>query len=915
MSLTDAPTALADAMELSFVLNGEAVRATVPGDAKLLDVIRDHFDVVSPKNGCQPMGQCGCCTVLVDGKPMVSCVVPAKRAEGKEVTTLEGLMQPEREALADSFANSGGLQCGFCIPGIAMRAKAIVDKKPDITRDEIRRGLMPHLCRCTGYKKILDAIEVYRGWRAGFAIPQADTSGRLGTGLPKYQGKAFVLGEKRYVDDIKVAGMRIGAIRFSDHPRAKVLLIDTTAAEAIPGVRKIITAKDVPGTRVQGLIYKDWPVFIAEGEVTHCEGDALAAVAADTREAARAAADAIEVEYEVLTPVSDMEDAIKPGAPVVHPDIHPEGNILATSRIRLGGDSADPVLESSAHVVHHKFETQRIEHMFLEPESALAIPGSWFETNGNGHGVPRYKDFEGPTGPVKLHLLSQGQGVFDDRRQVASLLGLTEDDVQVELISNGGGFGGKEDLSVQGQAALLAFLLGEPVKITLTRAESLRLHPKRHPLRMEYWVGCDAQGSLTAVKARMIGDTGAYASVGTKVLERAAGHACGPYKVANVDVEAICTYTNNVSCGAMRGFGVNQAAWGIEQCLDLLAEKVGLDGWQMRELNAVENGSVFSTGQVLKGGVGLKKTLEAVKESYYAAKAEGKHVGIACGIKNTGIGNGMPDAGQAEIVIEKRPDGETGVAIFSGFTEMGQGLLTILIQSLCEVCPEVRSDRVRVVIDTSHPTPCGMTTASRATVLGGHAVKAAAEKLAEALKDKDLDALAGETFRGDYCYDETVKLGSLRGKDGGPPITHLAFSYATQVAIIDHEGRLEKVIAAHDVGRVFNRTTCEGQIEGSVHMGLGYALTEDCPSEGSRLQFKDLRPFGVLRAHQVPEIEVILVEEPDPNGPWGAKGVGEIGLVPTAPAVAGALRSFDGEFRTVLPMRDVGLEQRIAKGV
>lgn len=887
---------------LSFVLNGREVEAQVSPEAKLLDVLREQFDVVSPKNGCQPLGQCGCCTVLMDGRPMISCVVPAKRAAGKSILTLEGFSLDEAELLADAFHAAGGLQCGFCIPGIAVRAKALVDKKPDCNIDDIQRALMPHLCRCTGYKKIENAIALFRDAKAGNATIEKDTTGKVGGSLPRYLGKEFVLGRKRYIDDIKVEGMLHGAVRFTDHPRATVKRIDTSAAEAMPGVHRVATYRDIPGERHQGLIYRDWPVFIAEGEVTHCEGDALAAVAADTPEIAHAAAALVEIEYDVLDPIHDPLEAMQDGAPVVHPDIHPEGNVLSVSRIKLGAEEIDDAFAECAHVVEHTFETQRIEHMFLEPEAALAIPRSWFARhvpNGADNGL-RYHHFDGPTaGTVDLHVLSQGQGVFDDRRQIASMLGLGEDKVQVELISNGGAFGGKEDLSIQGHAALLAHLADAPVKITLSRMESVRLHPKRHPIRMEYKVGCDAGGTLKAIRARMVGDTGAYASVGTKVVERAAGHACGPYRVANVDVLAHCVMTNNVPCGAMRGFGVNQAAWGIEQCLDLLADKAGLDFWEIRYKNALENGDTFSTGQVLAGGVGLKKTLEAVKDAFYSAK----NVGIACGIKNTGIGNGMPDAGEAEVTVERWSDGAPGMTIYTGFTEMGQGLLTVLVQSLCETA-SVDPARVRVIIDTSRPTPCGMTTASRATVLGCHAVAAAGKELASALEQESLDSLVGRTFRGEWVYDETVPLGQAKGKDGGPPKTHLAFSYATQVVILDDNGKVARVVAAHDVGRTVNRMACEGQIEGSVHMGLGYALTEDCPSEGSRLQVKDLRTFGVLRAHQTPEIEVILVEEPDPNGPWGAKGVGEIGLVPTAPAVAGALRRYDGVLRTKLPMRD-----------
>lgn len=913
MSLTAADLKNTSTKQIEFELNGKTVTAQVTEDSTLLDVLRDQFGIISPKNGCQPLGQCGCCTVLVNGRAMVSCVQKATRAEGKSVTTLEGFEDEDRKLLADSFVVSGGLQCGFCIPGIAVRAKALIEKSPEPTRDDIKRALLPHLCRCTGYKKIEDAIDTYAKAKRGEALPEFDWSGKVGGSLPKYQGSELVLGEKQYVDDIRLTGMIYGALRFADHPRAIVKKIDASAVLDIPGVHGVYTAKDVPGERYQGLIYKDWPLFVAEGEKTHCEGDVIAAVAADTQELARKAAALIDIEYEVLEAVDDPREAIKPGAPIVHEDTHPESNLLSTAKINRG-DDVEQALANSAHVIHESFETQRIEHLFLEPEACIAIPGKWFGENPppaeNGCcSKLRYGAFEGPEGGSDLHVLSQSQGVFDDRRQIASLLGLTLDNVTVELVSNGGGFGGKEDLSIQGQTALLSWLTGKPVKITLTRMESVRLHPKRHPIWMEYWVGCDAEGNLTAVKSRMIGDTGAFASVGTKVLERAGGHACGPYKVPNVDVEAHCVYTNNVPCGAMRGFGVNQAAWGIEQIMDLLADKVGIDKWEIRWRNALDVGDTFCTGQVLTKSVGLKKTLLAVKDQFKAAK----YAGIACGIKNVGIGNGMPDGGEAVIRVQKFDDGKPGIVINSGFTEMGQGLLTILIQSLCEIVP-VDPRRVQVRIDTTKPTPCGMTTASRATVLGGNAVIEAAKQFAAALGDdanpngtgyvaeSALEKLVGQSWLGKWEQNDTVPLGSLRGKDGGPIKTHLSYGFATQVAILDDEGKLQKVIAAHDVGKVMNKLTVEGQIEGSVHMGLGYALTEDCPSEGARLQVKDLRTFGVLRANEMPEVEVLCIEEHEPDGPFGAKGVGEIGLVPTAPAVAGARRAFDGVFRTKLPM-------------
>jgi xanthine dehydrogenase molybdenum-binding subunit len=525
-------------------------------------------------------------------------------------------------------------------------------------------------------------------------------------------------------------------------------------------------------------------------------------------------------------------------------------------------------------VVGGTWTTQRIEHLFLEPESALAEP--------RADGV--------------LHLRSQGQGIFDDRRQVARFLGLREDQVFVELLPNGGAFGGKEDMSVQAQTALLAHVTGKPVKLTLSREESIRMHPKRHALRLDYTVGCDAQGRLTAVKARIIGDSGAYASVGGKVLERAAGHSCGAYRVPNVDVESVAAYTNNPPCGAMRGFGVNQVHFALEACVDMLAKKAGLDRWDMRWRNALEVGDTFTTGQVLEKSVGIRKALQAIKPHYDAAVREGRAVGIACGVKNSGIGNGVQEWGKARLVVET--DGH--VTLFNGFTEMGQGLMTILVQFAVETTGLPASTFVPKV-DTSHELGCGQTTGSRGTLLAGRAVLVAAAKLkADLDSGHTLAALAGRVYEGEIVINDTTALGA----DVPKIKTHTSFGYATQMVVLDAEGRVARVVAAHDAGRVLNPALATGQIEGAVHMGLGYALTEELRCEnGMPVTFK-LKEIGVLRARDMPEVEVILVEEPEPEGPMGAKGIGEIGLVPTAAAVAGALEAFDGVRRMTLPMRD-----------
>ncbi len=865
---------------LRFTLNGSHTEVSPRPGESLLETLRNRCGILSTKDGCSPQGQCGCCLALVGGRAVVTCAMPAEKAAGKDVVTLEGLDPAETELLAKSFVAAAGLQCGFCIPGIALRAKHLVDANASPTREEIARGIDVHLCRCTGYTKIVDAIELYAKARRGEAQPEPCRDGRVGDRLMRYEGPELTLGCRPYVCDFDRPELLHGVVVLSEHARARVVSIDTSAAEAHPGVAAVATAKDVPGERWYGLIEHDWPGFVAEGEEVRCVGDFLAAVAAVDEATAREAAKLVRVEYEPLEPVLDPRRAIEDGAPQVNPK-HP--NKLSHTVVRRG--DAEAALAASAHVVEGTWTTQRIEHLYLEPESALAEP------RGDG----------------RLHLYSQGQGVFDDRRQCASFLGIDEEEIFVELVPNGGAFGGKEDMAVQPHAALLARMTGKPVRVTLNREESIRVHPKRHPIEMHYRVGCDAEGKLTAVWARMIGDTGAYASVGAKVLERAAGHSCGPYDVPNVDVEAICAATNNPPCGAMRGFGANQAHFGIDGCLDLLAHEVGLDGWEMRWRNAVSVGSSFTTGQVFEASVGLKETLLAVKQAYYAALAQDKAVGIGCGIKNSGIGNGASEWGKARLVVED--DGT--ISLYNGYTEMGQGLLTVLVQCAVEVTG-LDASLFAPKVDATFALGCGQTTGSRATLFGGRAVKSAAKKLkADLDAGKELADLAGTVYAADVVIDDTTAPGR---ENGGKVKTHTAFGFATQVCILDDEGRVERFLAAHDVGRAVNPALCEGQIEGSVHMGLGYALTEDLPCEnGMPVTFK-LRDVGVLRARDMPEVEVILVEDPEPEGPFGAKGVGEIGLVPTAAAVAGALEAFDGERRYSLPMKSSAASRAMSVG-
>ena len=848
-----------DRVGVPLVVNGEPVEVA-ESHPSLLAALREELGLTAAKDGCAPSGQCGCCTVLVDGKARVSCQTTLDKVAGKEITTLEGFDPGERDRLASAFAAAGALQCGFCTPGILVRVKALLDQKgSDLTRETTAGRLGAHLCRCTGYTKIFDAVDML----AQGQIPPVEFPGGIGKSGAKYESTELALGDRGYIDDMDVPGMLHAALRLTDHARADVIRIDTSAAKAVPGVVDVFTAADVPGELRVGIIHTDWPVFIPEGGRTSYYGDVLAIVVAEDVNTARQAAELVRVEYNVLKPFVDPQVAVDSDEDAVW---ELDGNVLSKSVYARGDFAA--ALASSAHTVRELFQTQRIEHAFLEPEATLAVP----QEDGS------------------LLVYSGGQGVWDDRNQIASVLGVGRDRVVVELVSNGGAFGGKEDMSNQAQASLAASLLGRPVKCTLTREDSLRIHAKRHPIRIEIEAGCDAEGKLTAMRARMLGDSGPYASVGMKVLERAAGHASGPYVVPNIDVEAVAARTNNSVGGAFRGFGANQAQFAMEGVMDRLAALVGISGWEIRSRNVVSPGAVWGPGQVMDDGCkGARECLDAVKPAYEAARAAGKAVGVGLGLKNSGLGNGFKEVARAVVRFEE--DGT--VEVRHGWTEMGQGVHTVAQQVAVEELG-VDPAMIRVVVDTTRELGDGQTTGSRGTLMGAGSVADACKAAIAGGRQVGVD------YEGKYVVDWTNKL----GEDVENLIIHSTFGYAAQLVIADPEsGAIERVVAAHDVGKAINPMLCEGQIEGAVHMGLGYALSEDfpCDDDGRPLNMT-LRSLEIIRPKDMPDVEVILVEAPQPDSPYGVKGVGEIGLVPTAGAVAAALYEVDGIWRNRLPM-------------
>jgi xanthine dehydrogenase molybdenum-binding subunit len=576
----------------------------------------------------------------------------------------------------------------------------------------------------------------------------------------------------------------------------------------------------------------------------------------------------------VLEPLTDVFKALEPGAPLVHSNetFAPRpSNILQPTTAFSRGD-VDAALAASAHVLEATFDTQPIDIAFLEPESCLAVPL--------------------PDGGVKVH--TQSQGSVYDHAQIARILGVDPSKVEIALAASGGAFGAKEELSIQGQTAVAAFLLQRPVKTTLTRPQSTQHHVKRHAMNVRLTIGADKDGRLTALRSRIVADAGGYHTTSAKCALRAACHSTGVYRIPHVDVEAKAVYTNNPNAGAMRGFGSNQAQFAMEGIMDVLAERVGVDGWDVRDRNILNPGDAFGTGQIMRESVrGIRETLESVKSVYKAAK----YKGIGCGIKSTGLGNGTIEGGYIRLRVVSGPR----IEILNGYTEMGQGVYTATIQAVCEETG-LPAEMFTIRWDKELGEKCGETWASRATTLSCAAAQKAAQQLVADMSASSLAELVGREYYGECVYNFTTRPGTPESVLN--PTTHLTFSYAAQVVILDEKGELERVIVANDVGRAINPRLCAEQMEGGVHMGLGYALSEDFTSTNGVPDSLALGDMGIVRAKHMPPVDVILVEVPDEVGGYGAKGVGEIGCVATAGAVAGALHSYDGVRRFRLPMND-----------
>ena len=885
----------------TFTVNGQTVQAEK--NQKLIRFLRDELRLTSVKDGCSE-GACGTCHVLIDGKATKACVPSTDKLEGKTILTVEGLSDWEKDVYTYAFGKAGAVQCGFCIPGMVISAKALLDANPAPTREEAAFAIRNNICRCTGYVKIIDGILLAAEILRTGKLPEEKKTGYgVGERAVRVDVAEKVQGYGKYPDDLYVDGMLYASAVRSKYPRARVLAIHKEKAEALPGVVGVYTAEDIPGEIKVGHLQQDWDAMIPVGRITHYLGDAICLVAAETKEALEQAKALVEIDYEPLKPVFSPTYASQPFAPLVHES----GNLLCEKHVSRG--NADQAIRDADYVLMYHYETPYTEHAFLEPECVVAYP-----------------DEDG------LTILSTDQGAYDTAREVSRLLGLPKEKIHVTNMLVGGGFGGKEDMTVQHHAALVAYLTGRPVKVKLSRKESMLVHPKRHPMKVTITMGCNRDGLIQGVKAEVVADTGAYASLGGPVLERACTHAAGPYHYENFEITGKAYYTNNPPAGAFRGFGVTQTCYAMEMTLTKMAHELGISPWEIRYRNAIRPGQTLPNGQIAPPSTGLVETLEAVKDIC----EQNKNVGIACAMKNAGVGVGIPDTGRCIVAVK---DGK--LHIRSGASCIGQGLGTVLTQIVCTMLHCEREDVVYEAANTVNAPDSGTTSGSRQTLVTGEACRRACQKLLAAAgadvrvsdysgiarrqgmeslpggnssgtvgtelpegASVDWRVLEGQEFYGEYL----AKTDPLGAQDVANPVSHVAYGYATHVCVLNDDGTIREIDAAHFVGKAINPLSCEGQIEGGVTMALGFTLTEHYPLYDC-IPSARFGTLGLFRADQVPPIHSILVEKEGQDMAFGAIGIGEITTIPTAPAVAGAYFALDGEMRTSLPLMKTPYER------
>jgi len=890
---------------LHMTVNGEQQDLDVSESRFLSDVLRNKLRLTGTKIGCNE-AECGICTVLVNDTPVVSCTFPAFKAQGARVDTIEGLSSDGTlHAIQQAFLDHGAVQCGICTPGLILTGKALLDRKSAageaVTREDIQTALKDSYCRCTGYQSVINALLQASGQDIPPYLPATQAPGReVGKAQPNPNALAKITGTARFTDDYHFPGMLYARTKRAGVPHARIRSIDTSEARALAGVRSVLTHADIPGRNLHGLVTVDWPVLCAD-KVRYV-GDAVAIVAADSAETAAAALELIQVDYAELPVVADVIEAARPDAPLVHED-RPGGNLLKHIKVNKG--DIETGIAAADVVVDQTYRTPTTEHLFLEPECSIGVPAAYDPTNFGGN-----CDALAVRGETARHdkttIYVGSQIPYMDRDQAAATLGVEPDAVRVVATLMGGGFGGKEDIVGQIHVALLAEACQRPVKMLYSRQESLQVHPKRHATIIRIRTGATRAGKLTAVEATLYGDGGAYASLSEKVLTRATTHASGPYDVPNVKVDCFAMYTNNVPCGAFRGFGVTQSCFAVESNMDMLAEKLGLDAVEFRRMNALDVGSVTSTGQVMRESVGLKECLDKVAndmhgEDFRWTWDEGHRRfawGLALAYKNTGLGGGAPDKATAEVEAWRDPARGLMAEVRISSAEMGQGLPAVLAACVAEELG-IPSGSVSVLLgDTDFCPDGGPTTASRQTYVSGNAARLAAKDVARQFAaTKSASRIKAQH---EYWAPETQPLGTAGDM-------HVGFGFCAQAALCEIDMRtgevqVHKIIAAHDVGRAINPLTLEGQIEGGIVMGVGFALTEHYIQEQGKPWTNVMARYKMPSITHAPMITSHIVEHNLSTGPYGAKGVGELSSIPTSPAITNAIYRATGVRMRSLPV-------------
>ncbi|MBK6791622.1 MAG: molybdopterin-dependent oxidoreductase [Anaerolineales bacterium] len=913
--------------QISLNVNGKQYSVESLAGETLSTLLRERLRLTGTKIGCEE-AECGACTVLVDGEPMMSCVYPAARADGKTIVTIEGLAQRVHEEmklhpLQEAFVEHGAVQCGFCIPGQIMTAYALLKRNSNPNSEDIRFALKDTLCRCAGYPSIENAIiaaaqalrtgePVQRPTHIPDSVHEHKTVGRMHL---RPEAVEKVTGQAIYTDDLKFDGMLYAKVKRAMIPHGFLKKLDVSKAKAVKGVAAVVTAEDVPAEKNHGLVIFDWPVMVGVGERVRYVGDALAVVAAESQEIADQAAALIEAEFDLQPVITNPVMARQADVP----QIHEKGNLLKHIKVRKG--DMDAGFAKADVILEHTFHTQTTDHAFIEPECSIAVPLA--------------------DGRMEIYVGSQIP--YQDRTQVARVLGWDESRIRIVGQLMGGGFGGKEDVMGQIHTAMLANLTGRPVKLLFDRQESLLVHPKRHATQIRVKLGAMKDGRLVAAETELYGDTGAYASLGEKVMTRATTHSAGPYDIENVRADCYAMYTNNPPAGAFRGFGVTQSAFAVETMMDKLAETLNIDPVELRRMNALHVGSVTNTGQELKESVGLTECIDRVNAQMrifdpapFTPKVDATNPnlvrawGFASAYKNTGLGGGAPDISGADVELYE--DGTFQVR--SSAAELGQGLVTVMRLTVAEelgVSPEA----VRVLVMDTDLTPNGgPTTASRQTFVTGNASRYAAKTLRDQISaslaekfdvrpeqirfEEGVVRVNGNVLTYPQVYKEMLAMGQqprVRYEYEAPKTQplgtggdmHFAFSFGVQAAEVEvnkrtGEVRVLRVVSANDVGMAINPLGLQGQVEGGVMMGLGNCLTEDFIVEDGNVVTDRLARYRVPGIMLTPEITAIIVEHPIAAGPYGAKGVGEISSIPTTPAITNAIYNAVGVRFDKLPV-------------